>query len=77
MDSKLVKPWGPTADRNVRYYELWWLVGPDARDYESWWLVGLEGIAGVVKEEEGGSWVMEIFYWEEWDGAVGLPGLRG
>jgi hypothetical protein len=55
---------------------LWWLVRPDARDYESWWLVVSEGIAGVVKEEEAAGWVMEIFYWEEWDGADGLPGPR-
>jgi hypothetical protein len=42
---------GTKADWNVRYYKLWWLVGPDARDYKLWWLAGLEGIAGVVKEE--------------------------
>jgi hypothetical protein len=23
-----------------------------------------EGIAGVVKEEEAGGWVKDIFYWE-------------
>jgi hypothetical protein len=32
MDSKLVRPWGLKADRNVWYYEWWWLVGPDAQD---------------------------------------------
>jgi hypothetical protein len=44
------------------------------RHYKLWWPVGSEGIAGVVKEDEAGGWVMGIFYWEAWVGVDGLPG---
>jgi hypothetical protein len=33
--------------------------------------------AGVVEEEEAGSWMKDILCWEAWDGADVFPEPRG
>jgi hypothetical protein len=70
LEASTGRPWGPKTNQNVGYnYESWWLVGLDGRDYKPGWL--------VVKQEEAGDWLMDVFYWEAWDGADALPGPRG